>query len=105
MEIDIKKATYKNYEFSRNKVYTMRLNTLNLPKNESLSMIQKYYFDEESTKKMLREAELRSEEYHMLKEQKEYEEMNYSAICRRLSNLSTLELLRRLHNIILSKIR
>lgn len=56
-------------------------------------------------KKMLREAELRSEKYHMLKEQKEYEEMNYSAICRRLSNLSTLELLRRLHNILLSKIR
>lgn len=29
----------------------MRLNTLNLSKNESLSMIQKYYFDEENTKK------------------------------------------------------
>ena len=42
-----------------------------------------------------------NEEYDMKKEQKEYEEMDYNAICRRMSKLSTIELLKEIFNTIL----
>ena len=74
----------------------MKLESISLPENETLSMVSKYRFDSESVEKMISEATYFSEQYRMRQEQREYEEMNYDAICRRLSDLSTLELLKRL---------
>ncbi len=52
---------------------------------------------------MLEDAQRQSEHYRMMIEQKEYEEMNYDAIRRRLDNLSTLELIKRLFNVLTYK--
>ena len=45
---------------------------------------------------MLLDVQKAMEELKMEKEQKEYEEMNYSAICRRLSKMSKWELVKEL---------
>lgn len=99
----MKKIVYEGYKISGNKVTHMKLKKISLSENESLSMLKGYKFDEESTRKMLDEAQRQSEQYRIMKEQKEYEEMNYDAICRRLNNLSTLELIKRLYHVLTYK--
>ena len=74
----------------------MKLTTISLSENETLSMYNRYKFDEKSTKMMIEQSQQMSEEYDMKKEQKEYEEMNYDAISRRMSRLNTIELLKEL---------
>ena len=95
-----KKIIIEEYNISGNKVTHMKLTSITLPENETLSMYKKYRFDEENTKKMLEEAQRMSEEYEMKKKQKEYEEMNYNAICRRMSKLNTIGLLKEIFNTI-----
>lgn len=90
------KKIYEGYRITRKGVAHMKLSSISLPENETLSMISKYHFDMESTEKMISEAERYSEEFRIQQEQKEYEEMNYDAIYRRLYELSTIELLKRL---------
>ena len=74
----------------------MKLTTISLSENETLSTYNRYKFDEKSTKMMIEQSQQMSEEYDMKKEQKEYEEMNYDAISRRMSRLNTIELLKEL---------
>lgn len=87
----------KRYKISGNHVTHLKLTKISLPENETLSMYKRYRFDSESTQKMIEEAQRMHEEYNMRQEQKEYEEMNYSAIYRRLSSkYSTWELIKQL---------
>lgn len=90
------KIIIEEYRISENKVTHMKLKTLSLSENQTLSMVNKYRFDRENTEKMINEAEYFSEQYRINQEQREYEEMNYDAIYRHLSDLSTLELLKKL---------
>lgn len=90
------KKVVEQYNISGNKVTHMKLTSISISDNETLSMYKRYRFDEESTRKMIEESERISEEYEMAKEQKEYEEKNYDAICRRMSRLSFVELLKEL---------
>lgn len=85
-----------NYKISGNKSKNTKLSKLTLPPNETLSMFGRYRFDSESAKQMLEESQKSIEEYRIKQEQKEYEEMNYSALYRRLSTLSILELIKQL---------
>lgn len=96
----MKKKEYEGYRISGNKVTHMKLTSLSLPENETLSMIRHYCFDEENTQRMLDEAERIREEFIIRQEQKEYKEKNYDAIYRRLSNYSTFELLKELFSCI-----
>lgn len=86
----------KEYRISGNKVTHMQLESIVISENETLSMLNRYKFDTVSTLKMLEESQKNIEEYKIKQEQKEYEEMNYSAICRRLSEYSSIELLTQL---------
>lgn len=92
----MKKQIIEKYKISGNRVTHMKLTSISLPENETLSMFERYRFDTESTQKMLDNSQRISEEYIIQKEQKEYEEMNIDAIYRRMSRLSTLELLKEL---------
>lgn len=92
----MEKRIIEQYKISGNKVTHMKLTTISLSENETLSMYNRYRFDEKSTKMMLKQSQQMSEEYDMKKKQKEYEEMNYDAISRRMSRLSTIELLKEL---------
>lgn len=92
----MKKMIVEKYTISKDRVMHMKLQTINIPEDEVFDMIKRYKFDSESTQRMLSEAQRLSEEYKFAKEQKEYEEMNYEAICRRMSELSTPELIKRL---------
>lgn len=92
----MKKEAHEEYRISGNKVMHMKLSKISLPKNETLSMLERYRFDEKSTRMMLLDAQRRMEELKMQQEQKEYEEMNLSAICRRLSTMSKWELIKEL---------
>lgn len=92
----MKKVVYEEYRISGNKVTSMKLTKISLPENETLSMIKRYRFDDENTQKMLLDVQKAMEELKMEREQKEYEEMNYSAICRRLSKMSKWELMKEL---------
>lgn len=92
----MKKEIYEEYRISGNKVTHMKLTKISLPENEILSMMNRYRFDEESTKKMLMDAQISMEELKMQQEQKEYEELNFSAICSRLSRMSKWELIKEL---------
>lgn len=93
----MKNKPKEKYKISGNHVTHMKLTKISLPENETLSMYKKYRFDSESTQQMLEEAQRMREEYDMRQEQKEYEEMNYSAIYRRLSSkYTTWELIKQL---------
>lgn len=93
------KKIYEEYRISKRRTTHMKLSTISLPESETLSMISRYRFDDENTEQMISEAERYSEEFRIKQEQKEYEEMNYDAICRRLYELSMLELLKKLFRI------
>lgn len=69
-----------------------RLDNLHLSENETLSMINRYKFDEISSKKMSDDAQMSINEFNILEEQKEYEEMNYYAIYRRMAKYSIVEI-------------
>lgn len=69
-----------------------KLNKLHLSENETLSMINRYKFDEQSSQKMLNDAQMTIDELNILQEQKEYEEMNYYAIYRRMAKYSIIEI-------------
>ena len=86
----------KENRITGNKVTHMQLESIVISENETLSMLNRYKFDTVSTLKMLEESQKNIEEYKIKQEQKEYEEMNYSAICRRLSEYSSIELLTQL---------
>lgn len=92
----MEKKVIEQYKISGNKVTHMKLTTISLSENETLSMYNRYKFDKKSTKMMLEQSQRMSEEYDMEKEQREYEEMNYDAISRRMSRLNTIELLKEL---------
>ena len=47
----MKKEIYEKYKISGNKVTHMKLTKISLPENETLTMMNRYRFDEESTKK------------------------------------------------------
>lgn len=70
-----------------------KLNTLHLSDNETLSMINRYKFDEKSSLKMQNDAQRSIDEQNILQEQKEYEEMNYYAIYRRMAKYSIIQIL------------
>lgn len=86
----------ENYRVSGNQVTHMKLTKITISDNETLSMYKRYRFDEESTKQMIEDSQRMSDEYEMAKEQKEYEEMNIDAICRRMSRLNIFELFKEL---------
>lgn len=88
----MKQNTIEHYRVSGNQVTHMKLTNITISDNETLSMYNRYRFDEESTKQMIEESQRMSDEYEMAKEQKEYEEMNIDAICRRMSRLNIFEL-------------
>ena len=92
----MKKIIFEEYRVSGKKVTHMKLEKIELPESETASMLKRYRFDENGTEEMIQEIDRFSEEFDIRQEQKEYEEMNYSAIVRRLSKLSTKELLARL---------
>ncbi len=93
----MKTNSEKQYKISGDHITHMKLKKISLPENETLSMYKRYRFDSDSSQKMIEEAQKMYEEYNMQQEQKEYEEMNYSAIYRRLSaKYSTWELLKQL---------
>ena len=69
-----------------------KLNTLYLSDNETLSMVERYKFDLVSSQKMSNDAQMFIDELNILQEQKEYEEMNYYAIYRRMSKYSIMEI-------------
>lgn len=83
---------YEKYRISGDKVTHMKLQTLSISENETLSMLKRYRFDVESTQKMVDEAQRITEDLKIKQEQKEYEEMNYEAIYRRLNNYSMFKL-------------
>lgn len=82
----------KGYCISGDNVMHMNLTSISLPENETETMLKRYRFDNESTLQMIDNSQKTIEEYKIKQEQKEYEEMNYSAICRRLLKCSSLEL-------------
>lgn len=88
----MKKNIIEHYRVSGNQVTHMKLTKITISDNETLSMYKRYRFDEKSTKQMIEDSRRMSEEYEMAKEQREYEEMNVDAICRRMSRLSIFEL-------------
>lgn len=88
------KIVIEKYKISGNRVTHMKLTSISLSDNETLSMYKRYRFDEESTKKMIEDSQRMSYEFDKEKERREYEEMNLDAICNRLSRLSTFELLK-----------
>lgn len=92
----MKKEIYEEYRISGNKVTHMKLTKISLPENETVSMMNRYRFDEESAREMVFNAQISMEKLIMEQEQKEYEEMNFSAICNRLSRKRKLELLKEL---------
>ena len=92
----MKHKKIRKYNNSTKTEMHIKLQNLSLPDNEVYDMVKRYRFDIDSTQKMLNDAIRSTEEYNMLKELKEYEEKNYDAICYRLSELSTLELIKRL---------
>lgn len=90
------KKKFEEYSILRDGVVHVKLQRIIVPDDEVFDMAKRYKFDNASTQRMISEAQRLTEEYEIEKEQKEYEEMNYEAICRRLSELSTKELLKRL---------
>lgn len=92
----MKKTTLEHYRISGNNVTHMKVTNITISDNETLSMYNRYRFDEESTKKMIEDSQRMSEEYEMAKEQREYEEMNIDAICNRMSRLNIFELFKEL---------
>lgn len=88
----MKQKITEHYRVSGNQVTHMKLTKITISDNETLSMYNRYRFDEESTKQMIEDSQRMSDEYEMEKEQKEYEEMNIDAICRRMSRLNIFEL-------------
>lgn len=95
----MEKRIIEEYRISGNKVMHMKLTTISLPENETLSMFKRYRFDEESTQKMLEDSQRMSDEYDMAKELKEYDEMDFDAIYRRMSKLKAIDLLKELFKI------
>lgn len=92
----MKKKLIESYKISGDKIVHMKLTKLNLPENETQTMLERYRFDEEGTSKIISEIEKSIEEINIAQEQKEYEEMNYCAICKRMYKYSILELLQEL---------
>jgi len=92
----MKKRIVEEYKISRDRAIQVKIQRISVPDDEVFDMAKRYRFDDESAQRMISEAQRLTEEYEMAKEQKEYEEMNYEAICQRLSELSTKELLKRL---------
>lgn len=92
----MKRNIIEHYRVSGNEVTHMRITNITISDNETLSMYNRYRFDEESTKKMIENSQRMSEEYEMAKEQREYEEMNIDAICERMSTLNIFELFKEL---------
>lgn len=71
----------------------MRLTKIELSDNETLSMLQRYNFESTYANKKLDEIQKDMDELQMRMDQKEYEEMNYTAICKKMYNYSTFELI------------
>lgn len=92
----MKRNIIEHYRVSGNEVTHMKITNITISDNETLSMYNRYRFDEESTKKMIENSQRMSEEYEMAKEQREYEEMNIDAICERMSTLNIFELFKEL---------
>lgn len=81
----------------------MKLKRISLSDNETQTMLERYRFDEESALKILNDIEKITEELNIIQEQKEYEEMNYQAICKRMAEYSVIELLQQLITCILHR--
>ncbi len=93
------KQTVTKYKVPYHKTARSEMISVSLPSNETLSMYKRYRFDCESAQQMLEESQKSIEEYKIRQEQKEYEEMNYYALYRRLSTLSILELVKQLFSV------
>ena len=92
----MKRNIIEHYRVSGKEVTHMKITNITISDNETLSMYNRYRFDEESTKKMIEDSQRMSEEYEMAKEQREYEEMNIDAICGRMSGLNIFGLFKEL---------
>lgn len=90
----MKKKVIEKYNITGDKVTHMKLTSISFSENETLSMYESYRFDEESTRKMLEESERMSEEYDRQKREQEYRDKDYDAIFRRMSRLSTIDLIK-----------
>lgn len=91
----------EKYRISGIKTTHMKLTKITIIENESLSMLERYTFDEEETLEILREVQKNMEMLNLEREQKEYEEMNYMAICKRMYRYSIFELFKQLISSIL----
>lgn len=80
----------------------IKLNELYLSENETLSMVKRYKFDQDSVQEILKDVQKTIDELNILQEQKEYEEMNYYAIYRRMSQYSIFEVIKILFKYIIS---
>lgn len=81
------------YRITERKTLHMRLSKIELSDNETLSMLQRYNFESTYANKKLDEIQKDMDELQMQMEQKEYEEMNYTAICKKMYNYSIFELI------------
>lgn len=93
------------YRITGNKVTHMKLNTIELSDNETLSMLKRYNFNDDYAVDLLEDIQKNMDELCIKQEQKEYEEMNYSAICKKLYNRSTWDLVKQICDVISSLIR
>lgn len=91
-----RKIIIEHYKITRNKVTHMKLTSLTLSENETLSMYNRYRFDEENTKRMIDDSQRMSKEYDDAKRQREYAERDFDAIYERLSRMSKWELIKEL---------
>ncbi|MDO4305089.1 MAG: hypothetical protein Q4D94_14375 [Bacillota bacterium] len=88
-----KKNNRKNNSTKKINNFCIELDNLSISDNETLSMVERYKFDSKSAKEMSANAQKVIDELNMLQEQKEYEEMNYYAIYRRMSRYKLLEII------------
>lgn len=84
------------YRITEKKSTPMRLTKIKLADNETLSMLERYNFESTYANKKLNEIQKDMDELQIQMEQKEYEEMNYTAICKKMYNYSTLELIKQI---------
>lgn len=89
----MKKKNESKYKISGNRVTHLKLNNIKINENESLSMLDRYDFDEETIRNIIVQIDLDMQKLKLEQEQKEYEEMNYISLYKRMNRYSIGELL------------
>ena len=93
------------YKISEGKKTHIKLTKIELNDDETSSMLARYNFDPSYADMKLAEIQRDMDELQIQIEQKNYEEMNYTAICKRLYNYSTFELLQQLVENIIAMVK